>query len=102
LSVAENIGIVHARHAFTATSMQSMRKTALDALRLIDPSISADFVDQPARLLSLHEGQIVEIARALSIGAEVLLLDEPTANLTAAETAKLFAVLKRLAHDEGI
>ncbi|TIR55430.1 MAG: sugar ABC transporter ATP-binding protein, partial [Mesorhizobium sp.] len=45
---------------------------------------------------------IVEIARALSTGAEVLLLDEPTANLTAGETAKLFSVLKRLARDEGI
>lgn len=102
LSVAENIGIVHARHGFSTSSMRSMRKTALDALRLIDPAIGEDFVDQPARRLSLHEGQVVEIARALSMGAEVLLLDEPTANLTAGETAKLFAVLKRLAHDEGI
>jgi len=102
LSVAENIGIVHARNGLSASSMRAMRRIALDALRLIDPATPEDFVDQPARSLSLHEGQVVEIARALSIGAEVLLLDEPTANLTSGETGKLFAVLRRLAHAEGI
>jgi ribose transport system ATP-binding protein len=102
LSVAENIGIVHAHSALSTSSMRRMRTTALDALRLIDPAIGEEMVDRPARKLSLHEGQVVEIARALSTGAEVLLLDEPTANLTAGETAKLFSVLRRLAHEEGI
>ncbi|RWI16607.1 sugar ABC transporter ATP-binding protein [Mesorhizobium sp.] len=102
LSVAENIGIVHAKSGLSQSSRRRMREIALNALRLIDTTIGEEIVDQPARKLSLHEGQIVEIARALSTGAEVLLLDEPTANLTAGETAKLFSVLKRLARDEGI
>ncbi|MGX9574304.1 sugar ABC transporter ATP-binding protein [Mesorhizobium sp. f-mel] len=102
LSVAENIGIVHAKSGFSRSSMHAMRQLALKALRLIDPALAEKIVDEPAGRLSLHEGQVVEIARALSTGAEVLLLDEPTANLTAADTAKLFAVLKRLAHEEGI
>ncbi|BCG82220.1 ATP-binding cassette domain-containing protein [Mesorhizobium sp. 113-3-3] len=102
LSVAENIGIVHARSGFSRSSQRHMREIAIHALRLIDPEIGEEIVDLPARKLSLHEGQIVEIARALSTGAEVLLLDEPTANLTAGETAKLFSVLRRLAHEEGI
>ncbi|MER8759866.1 sugar ABC transporter ATP-binding protein [Mesorhizobium sp. M0976] len=102
LSVAENIGIVHARNGLSASNIHAMRRVAIDALRLIDPATPEAFVDQPTRRLSLHEGQIVEIARALSTGAEVLLLDEPTANLTAGETGKLFAVLRRLAHAEGI
>ncbi|TIM60307.1 MAG: sugar ABC transporter ATP-binding protein, partial [Mesorhizobium sp.] len=102
LSVAENIGIVHAKSGLSQSSRRRMRDIALNALRLIDAAIAEEIVDLPARKLSLHEGQIVEIARALSTGAEVLLLDEPTANLTAGETAKLFSVLKRLARDEGI
>lgn len=102
LSVAENIGIVHAKSGLSQSSRRRMREIALNALRLIDAAIGEEIVDLPARKLSLHEGQIVEIARALSTGAEVLLLDEPTANLTAGETAKLFSVLKRLARDEGI
>lgn len=102
LSVAENIGLVHAKSGLSRASIRRMRAIALDALRLIDPALGERIVDLTARTLSLHEGQIVEIARALSIGAEVLLLDEPTANLTASEAGKLFDVLKRLAHEEGI
>ena len=102
LTVAENIGIVHAPGAFASSSLRRMRDIALDALELLDPTIGAKIVDRPARHLTLHEGQIVEIARALSTGAEVLLLDEPTANLTAGETGMLFAVLRRLAREEGI
>ncbi|TIV04883.1 MAG: sugar ABC transporter ATP-binding protein, partial [Mesorhizobium sp.] len=102
LSVAENIGIVHAKSGLSQSSRRRMRDIALNALRLIDAAVGEEIVDLPAAKLSLHEGQIVEIARALSTGAEVLLLDEPTANLTAGETAKLFSVLKRLARDEGI
>ncbi|MER9683979.1 ATP-binding cassette domain-containing protein [Mesorhizobium sp. M0115] len=99
LSVAENIGIVHAKAGCSQISRRCMREIALGALRLIDPAIGEEIIDRPARKLSLHEGQIVEIARALSTGAEVLLLDEPTANLTAAETVKLFSVLKRLVRE---
>ncbi|WP_141700901.1 sugar ABC transporter ATP-binding protein [Mesorhizobium sp. SEMIA 3007] len=102
LSVAENFGIVHARSGWSLISRRRMREIALGALRLIDPAIGEEIIDLPARKLSLHEGQIVEIARALSTGAEVLLLDEPTANLTAGETAKLFSVLRRLVREEGI
>ncbi|MER9331156.1 ATP-binding cassette domain-containing protein [Mesorhizobium sp. M0488] len=101
LSVAENIGIVHARSGWSQISRRRMREIALGALRLTD-AIGEEIIDLPARKLSLHEGQIVELARALSTGAEVLLLDEPTANPTAGETAKLFSVLKRLVQEEGI
>lgn len=102
LTVAENIGIVHAKSGFAISRAADMRQIALRALRLIDSRLAERIIDLPARRLSLHEGQIVEIARALSVGAEMLLLDEPTANLTAHETEALFAVLRRLAASESI
>ena len=46
--------------------------------------------------LSVAQMQIVEIAKALSLKAKLLLLDEPTASISGHEAAALFAVLRRL------
>ncbi|MFH5879137.1 ATP-binding cassette domain-containing protein [Arthrobacter sp. NA-172] len=54
-----------------------------------------------AGTLQLHQLQMVEIARALSSGADLILLDEPTASLTVDETDKLFTVLRTL-REQGI
>ncbi|MEV7709244.1 sugar ABC transporter ATP-binding protein [Streptomyces sp. NPDC088270] len=56
--------------------------------------------ERPARGLSIADQQIVEIAKALSFDARVLIMDEPTAALTGAETARLFSVVRTL-RDEG-
>ena len=55
-------------------------------------------VDPSARVgdISVGQQQRVEILRALDRGAEILILDEPTAVLTAQETAELFKVLRTL------
>jgi rhamnose transport system ATP-binding protein len=53
----------------------------------------------PARLsrgLSVADQQIVEIAKALSFNAQVLVMDEPTAALTTVEVLRLFEVIKTL------
>jgi rhamnose transport system ATP-binding protein len=51
---------------------------------------------QPARGLSIADQQMVEIAKALSLRARVLIMDEPTAALTVNEVERLFAVARSL------
>ncbi len=50
--------------------------------------------DRPARGLSVADQQIVEIAKALSLNAKVLVMDEPTAALTTVEVDRLFEVMR--------
>jgi ABC-type sugar transport system ATPase subunit len=52
--------------------------------------------ERPARDLSVPERQMVEIARALSRESRLILMDEPTATLTAQETARLHETVRRL------
>ncbi|WP_322784268.1 sugar ABC transporter ATP-binding protein [Agrobacterium sp. InxBP2] len=102
LSVCENIAIVHSTSARSLVGAERQAEIARVALSLIDPDLALTGLYRKAADLSMHEGQIVEIARALSTGAEVLLLDEPTANLTAGETERLFSVLRRLVAETKI
>ena len=69
-------------------------KLLLDKLGIdVDPrSIVAD--------LSIGQQQMVEIAKALSMDAKIIIMDEPTDALTDKETASLFKVIKEL-KDEG-
>lgn len=60
------------------------------------------FVIEPDKKIyemSVSEKQTVEIIRVLYRGADILILDEPTAVLTPQETQKLFAVLRRMRDD---
>lgn len=57
-------------------------------------------LDQPARELSLAEQQLIEIARGVSRGARILILDEPTATLSDSEIRRVFSAVKWL-RDQG-
>lgn len=65
-------------------------RTALDELGLDVPP------GAPMRRLRASEQRLVEIARAVAGEARVLILDEPTASLTTAESERLFAILAGL------
>jgi rhamnose transport system ATP-binding protein len=51
---------------------------------------------RPVRGLSIADQQLVEIAKALSLDASILIMDEPTAALTLSETERLFRVVRSL------
>src|SRR3954452_23440747 len=55
---------------------------------------------RPALGLSIADQQIIEIAKAISLDAKVLIMDEPTAALSGVEVERLFTVARRL-RDEG-
>jgi ribose transport system ATP-binding protein len=52
--------------------------------------------DTPLASLSIAQQQMVEIAKALSLDARILIMDEPTSSLTLTETARLLEVVKEL------
>ena len=54
-------------------------------------------VDQPVGELSVGRRQIVAIAKALTYASRILIMDEPTAALTAAEVERLFAMMREIA-----
>jgi len=59
--------------------------------------LGADFKpDTLVSDLSLAERQLVEIAKALSLGAEIVIMDEPTSSLTLTETTRLLQVVAEL------
>lgn len=94
LSVAENIALGGQREvAFPWGRAAQESRKVLDLLGLTDPHIGPDTI---AGELKLHQLQLIEIGRALNSGAELILLDEPTASLTVEETDRLFEVLDSL------
>jgi ribose transport system ATP-binding protein len=97
LSVAENIslGRLPARRGFVRWS--EVRDRAVGVLEHMGVDLDPE---RPVGSLRVGERQIVEIARALSDDARVLILDEPTAALSQQEVERLFIFLRRL-RDQG-
>lgn len=70
-----------------------MRRATAAMLAELDVRVP---IDAPVRGLSMADQQLVEIARALSIEARVLVMDEPTASLSLHEVERLFSIVRRL------
>lgn len=58
-------------------------------------------LDVPVGQLSVAQGQMIEIIRAVSSGAKIIVMDEPTSSLTSKEVDLLFRIIKDL-HQRGI
>ena len=94
MTVAENIMLGSAPTTVGFTRYGEMKKIAAQALKEI--GVSVDLNERISRL-SVALRQFVEIARAVARKPKVLILDEPTATLTPAETDYLLEMLQRLA-----
>jgi rhamnose transport system ATP-binding protein len=94
LDIAENVFMGHhPRDRFGRINWQLMYREVDALLASLDVSINSH---TPVQGLSVAEKQLVEIAKALSLEARVLVLDEPTAALSGHEVDELFAIVKRL------
>ncbi|WP_332878685.1 sugar ABC transporter ATP-binding protein [Massilia sp. S19_KUP03_FR1] len=98
LSVAENIFL--AREPRWGPFVQRARLRA-DAQALLERLGLRIDPDQLVKTLSCAEQQMVEIAKALSLNTEVLIMDEPTSSLTESETVRLFEIINGLKR-EGV
>ncbi len=95
LSVAENIYISH-RDRGRLIDRRRMRRDAETILDRLGVHLD---VNEPARGLTLAEQQTVEIAKALSLRVRILIMDEPTASLSAHEVRRLFGIVESLRRD---
>jgi rhamnose transport system ATP-binding protein len=100
LSVAENIFM--GRHPVSSRFRRiQWRQLHQDVRRLLG-RVGLD-LDPRERLrgLSVADQQLVEVAKALSLNARVVVMDEPTASLTPGEVDRLFGIVRQL-RDSGV
>jgi rhamnose transport system ATP-binding protein len=93
LNVAENIFISHQGRG----AVVGWRRMFREAEQILAELGVALDVRSPARGLTLAAQQSVEIAKAISLKVRVLIMDEPTASLSAHEVAQLFKLVRDLA-----
>jgi rhamnose transport system ATP-binding protein len=98
LDVAENI--FAGRQPITTGRRIDWRKLYKQAEELLASLGVQMNLKQKARSLSIAQQQMVEIARALSVNARILIMDEPTSSLTLNEVAELFRIVRHL-REEG-
>ena len=96
LSVAENIFLAREPRRGLFVDRARLRtdtEALLARLKLdVDPAAQV-------KSLSMAQQQMVEIAKALSLKAEILIMDEPTSSLTESETVRLFEIINELKRD---
>ncbi|MBV9228704.1 MAG: sugar ABC transporter ATP-binding protein [Chloroflexi bacterium] len=94
LTVAENVFLNRATgNNHSIINWSAMRSRARQVM--LDWGFDLD-VNRLVRDLTVEQRQVVEIARALSVGARFLILDEPTASLEKAAIERLFERIRRL------
>ncbi|MEV4668748.1 sugar ABC transporter ATP-binding protein [Microbacterium sp. LWO12-1.2] len=99
LTIGENVMLGHEVRGAFGVNWRATHRAATEALA----RLGLDHLDtrQPLSTLSIAMQQLVAISRAMAIKAKVLILDEPTSSLDAAEVEGLFTVMRTL-RDQGV
>ncbi|MBA3875984.1 MAG: D-xylose ABC transporter ATP-binding protein [Anaerolinea sp.] len=99
LTVAENVFMGHAPTGrLGSVDWRTMRRATERRLRELDVPLDPGSL---VRGLSMADQQLIEIVKALTLDARVLVLDEPTASLSTHEVERLFAIVRRM-RDRGV
>ncbi len=93
MSVAENIFLGRVPSRFGLLNQARMARESAALLARLGATIEPDTL---VGALSIAQQQLVEIARALSLDARILIMDEPTSALTEREAERLFDVIRGL------
>ncbi len=93
LTVAENIFMGHAPRQRSFIDWRTMQQRAGDILKSIETDIDPA---TPLKQLGVAQKHLVSIARALSHDSRIVIMDEPTASLSAREIDELFRIVARL------
>ena len=93
LSVAANLYLGREPQQWGLIDLAAIREGAVQALAQLELEVSPDALMGD---LPIGHQQLVEIAKALSTEARVLIMDEPTSSLTSQEAEALFAVINEL------
>ncbi|MEG2624498.1 MAG: sugar ABC transporter ATP-binding protein, partial [Clostridia bacterium] len=100
LTVAENIFV--AREPRKYANLVIDEKRMIQRTQLLLDELHLDInASRTVSSLSVAEKQMVEIAKALVIHADILVLDEPTSALAENEVQRLFSIIRKLS-DEGV
>ncbi|MBE2998905.1 sugar ABC transporter ATP-binding protein [Nocardiopsis sp. HNM0947] len=98
VTVAENIFLGRQPRRFGFVDTKRMEAEAAELLERVGVDVAPG---AKVRGLGIAQLQMVEIAKALSLDAKVLIMDEPTAVLTTEEVERLFTIARRL-RGEGV
>lgn len=96
--MAENVLLDGLPKRFGRIDWRAAKKLASERLRALEIDLD---IDAPVRTLSVAQLQMMEIARAVSFEARLIVMDEPTASLSRHELEPLFRVIERLRR-EGV
>ncbi|HWR11811.1 MAG TPA: sugar ABC transporter ATP-binding protein [Rectinemataceae bacterium] len=99
ISVAENIFL--GNYPLKKNGMIDWGTLNSDAQAVLDSLGVAIPIKTKVSNLTIAEQQVIEIAKALSVRAKILIMDEPTSALNDQETSKLFVLLRKL-RDSGV
>lgn len=98
MTVAENVFLGHALRRGIIIDRQEMNRRAAEIFEQLNIDINPD---ELVKNLSVGYQQITEIAKAISMDAKLLIMDEPSAPLTNAEVERMFQLVETL-REQGV